>query len=304
MKRRSVFLVSVCLVLGLLGSLLIMSVLSSHDYQTLFPLVASTKPYSFFVAGHTYGVPGVNNPGVHPPFKMLFPQINASHLDFGVFTGDIVIESTPTDWDEVDADLADLTPPVYFAVGNHDVTDRDLFISRYGPTYYSFEYQGDLFIVLDGELDPCNIVGEQMIFLQDILNAKNARNVFVFVHKLIWVTENTPYYVLQDKLNIPSEHNFQSNFWVDVEPLFRDLKAQVYVIAGDVGVPWAMSVSYEHYENIHLIASGMGGAEEENFLIFDVDSDGVRIQAQRLDGQPLNRGTVEAYNLAYYSNTY
>jgi len=215
-----------------------------------------------------------------------------------------VIESTPTDWDEVDADLADLTPPVYFAVGNHDVTDRDLFISRYGPTYYSFEYQGDLFIVLDGELDPCNIVGEQMIFLQDILNAKNARNVFVFVHKLIWVTENTPYYVLQDKLNIPSEHNFQSNFWVDVEPLFRDLKAQVYVIAGDVGVPWAMSVSYEHYENIHLIASGMGGAEEENFLIFDVDSDGVRIQAQRLDGQPLNRGTVEAYNLAYYSNTY
>ena len=25
--------------------------------------------YSFFVAGHVYGAPGVNNVGVHPPFK-------------------------------------------------------------------------------------------------------------------------------------------------------------------------------------------------------------------------------------------
>jgi hypothetical protein len=52
----------------------------------------------------------------------------------------------------------------------------------------------------------------------------------------------------------------------------------------------------------HLVASGMGGAEEENFLIFDVGPTGVQIQVQRLDGQPLKRGTIEAYDLAYYSN--
>ena len=301
MKRRLVFLVGVCLALGLLGLSLVRSVSDSYDYQIFLPLAASTKQYSFFVAGHTYGVPSVNNSGVHPPFKALFPQINSSHLEFGVFTGDIVIGSTPTDWDEIDADLADLTPPVYFVVGNHDMSNRDLFTSRYGPTYYSFKYKRDLFIVLDGELDSCDIVGEQMTFLQSALNASDARNVFVFVHKLIWITEDTPYYALQSKVNSSRGYNFQSNFWTDVEPLLCDLNAQVYVIAGDVGVPWAMSVFYEHRDNIHLIASGMGGSEEENVLIFDVGSDDVQIQVWRLDGQPLNRGSIEAYNLTYYN---
>jgi hypothetical protein len=44
----------------------------------------------------------------------------------------------------------------------------------------------------------------------------------------------------------------------------------------------------------------MGGSEEENFLVFDVHGKDVLITAHRLDGQPLNLGEVEAYNLAYY----
>ena len=278
----------------------------SNDHRVFLPVIASSERpaerYTFFVAGHTYGVPEVNNPGVHPPFKAMFPQINSLHPVFGVFTGDIVIKSTPTDWDEVDADLAELTAPVHFAVGNHDMTNRDLFVSRYGPTYYAFEYQGDLFIVLDGELNQGNIVGEQMGVLRDMIQGNRWQNVFVFVHRLLWVTEGTPYYILRDRINNSSVYTFQNNFWEDVEPLLRGLDAQVYVVAGDVGVTWAMALFYEEYENMHLIASGMGGSEEENFLVFDVDAADVRIQAQRLDGQPLNRGVIEAYNLAYYSS--
>lgn len=214
-----------------------------------------------------------------------------------------MIGSTLTDWNEVDADLAELASPVYFVVGNHDMSNRDLFVSRYGPTWYSFEHRGDLFVILDGELDPCNITGTQISFLQNAIGATGARNVFVFVHKLIWVTEDTPYYVLRSRINGSGGYNFQSNFWTDVEPLLRDLDAQVYVIAGDVGVTWAMPVFYECYENVHLVASGMGGAEEENFLLFDVGPAGVQIQVQRLDGQPLKRWTIEAYDLAYYGNS-
>lgn len=301
MKRWPLLLVGAGLILGLVGLLSAKTVFDSAGNRVFLPSVAVTKHYSFFVAGHTYGVPGVNNPGVHPPFRALFPQINSDHLDFGVFTGDIVIKGTSTDWDEVDADLADLVFPVYFAVGNHDMSNRDLFTSRYGPTYYSFEYGEDLFIVLDGELDPCNITDEQMIFLRNVLSTSRGQNIFVFVHRLIWVTEGTPYYKLRDELNSSDGYNFQSNFWTDVEPLFRNLDAQVYIVAGDVGVTWAMPVFYEHYENIHLIASGMGGAEEENYLIFQVDSYGVQILVQRLDGRCLKRRTIEAYDLPYYS---
>lgn len=304
MKGRTVVLISICLIWVLLSYFSPRSVSGSNEYQVYLPIVVGQKQYTFLVAGHTYGVPGVNNPGFHPPFKAMFPQLNSRDLDFGVLTGDMVIWSTPTDWDEVDADLVELAFPVHFAVGNHDVSNRELFVSRYGPTFYSFEYQGDLFIVLDGELGPCDISGEQMLFLQNTLDGSEAQNVFVFVHKLIWVTEGTPYYVLRSKLNSSIGYDFQANFWTEVEPLLHELDAQVYVLAGDVGVSWAMSVFFEQYANIHLIANGMGGSEEESVLIFDVDSDGVQIEVLRLDGQPLNQGVLQDYNLAYYSTAH
>ncbi len=300
LKHRNILLVGIGLLAGLLVLWLTRNASNPVTVQESLPSTTSAGGYSFFVAGHVYGTPGVNNPGVHPPFKERFSELNARQVDLGFFTGDVVITSTPADWDEIDADLAELAAPVHFVVGNHDMSDRQLFESRYGPTYYSFEHEGDLFVVLDSELDPCNIRGEQMAFLKDALRSADVRNVFVLVHRLIWVTEGTPYYVLRTGLNSAKGYDFQGNFWTEVAPLLRDLEAEVYVIAGDVGVTWAMSLFSEQDGNIHLIASGMGGAEEENYLVFDVRSDGVEIQVQRLDGQPLKRETIRAYSLAAF----
>jgi len=300
MSRQLWFLAAGGLVvvgMSFLGCLVSSSASGSVAY---LPLVAKWSAYSFFVAGHAYGVPDTQELGLHPPFRGWFPEINANDRRLGVLTGDIVIRGTPANWDEVDLDLAELDASVRFAVGNHDMTDRALFVSRYGPTYYSFQHQRDLFIVLDSELDSCNITGDQWTFLQDTLSETDALNVFVFVHKLIWVAEGTPYYVLYDYLNSPVGYDFRSNFWTEVEPLFHALDAEVYVIAGDVGVPWAMSLFYDHYDNMHLIASGMGGATEENYLVFEVGPAQVDIRVQTLDGQPLERERLDAYNLDYY----
>lgn len=302
MARPVPLLIGATLVLGVLAFLAACTATVPADNEAAHASGTSEEvQYSFFVAGHTYGVPSVNNEGVHPPFKQWFPVINSQDLDFGVFTGDIVSRSTPADWDEIDDDLAELTPPIHFAVGNHDMGNRDLFVSRYGPTYYSFEHKGDLFIVLDGEMEHCNITGEQMKFLEETLRSTKARNVFVFTHKLIWVTEGTYYYELEGELNIAKGYDFRNNFWTEVEPLLRELESEVYVVAGDVGVSWAMPLFYDHYENIHLMASGMGGSEEENFLFFHIRPDDVQVEVQRLDGKPLNLGSLEAYNLAHYT---
>ena len=105
--------------------------------------------YSFFIAGHTYGTPGVDNEGVHPPFRNKFDFIKDDEsLNFGVFTGDIVPVGTTQNWDEIDQDIQELALPVYFAAGNHDITDRALYESRYGQSYYSFTNHEDLFLSL------------------------------------------------------------------------------------------------------------------------------------------------------------
>jgi len=231
--------------------------------------------YSFFVAGHTYGTPGVNNPGLHPPFKQKFSYIQSrTEIKFGILTGDIVITSTEQDWDEVDADIDTLGLPVYFAVGNHDMSDRELYENRYGSTYYYFKYENDLFIVLDPNIDHWNISGEQLEFLQNVLNdnAATSDNIYVFFHQVLWWDSNNQFYYIH--CNSYDGRADSINFWTEVEPLFRNLPNEVFMFAGDVGATYqASDVTYDHYDNITLISSGMGEPNGENFVVVNVNAD-------------------------------
>ena len=69
------------------------------------------RPYSFFIAGHTYGYPGydIERNGLHPPFKNRFDLIKENNfIEFGVFLGDIVWEPSIKAWDNVDKDIKEL----------------------------------------------------------------------------------------------------------------------------------------------------------------------------------------------------
>jgi len=228
--------------------------------------------YSFFVAGHPYGTPGVDNIGVHPPFKAKFGYIqNRDEIQFGVFTGDIVISGTVQNWDEIDVDVEELGLPVYFAVGNHDMTNRALYESRYGSTYYFFIHENDLIIILDPNIDHWNISGDQLVFLQNVLeqNSSNVDNIFVFFHQLLWREDNNIYQDL-----IPNSYAGRANtinFWSVVEPLFNALPNEVYMFCGDLGAgTWSSNLAYDHFENISLIGSGMGDINGENFIVVNV----------------------------------
>ncbi len=231
--------------------------------------------YSFFIAGHTYGSPGVDNDGLHPAFKNKFDLIQSDgHIGFGVLTGDIVITGTEQNWNEVDNDIIDLGLPVYFAAGNHDMTDRVLFESRYGQTYYSFVHQSDLFIVLDPNLDEWNISDDQLQFLENALNseAQNVNNIFVFFHQVLWWEPDNIYQNVT--LNSLAGRADTINFWNEIEPLFNGLSKPVHMFAGDVGAfNTGSEFMYHQYENITLIASGMGGNVRDNIIIIDVHED-------------------------------
>ena len=146
------------------------------------------KPYSFFVAGHPYY--GKGDLGIFPPFFNEFSKINnRDEISFGVFVGDIVKTPSVYAWDRVDEDLDSLDVEVHFAVGNHDMKDRNLYEQRYGITYYDFTYQNDLFIILDPNIDNWNISGEQLFYLKDLLHQKNlwVDNIYVFFHQLFTI---------------------------------------------------------------------------------------------------------------------
>lgn len=232
--------------------------------------------YSFFIAGHTYGQAGLNNIGLHPPFKQYFGYIQSrSEIKFGVFTGDIVSPGpVAQDWDEVDTDIDSLGLPIYFAVGNHDMEDRDLFESRYGSTYYSFIYQNDLFIILDPNIDGWSISGTQLDFLENTINNNylTVDNIFVCFHQLLWWDSSNVYSCCTP--NSLAGRTDSINFWTVIEPMFHQLPNKVIMCAGDIGAgSWSADFIYDSYDNINFVGSGMGEGPGDNFIVINVKND-------------------------------
>jgi len=275
-------------------------ILSACSKEEVPEIPKKSKPYSFFIAGHTYGKPGTNNHGLYPPFQEKYNLINSHEVDFGVLTGDIVNEGTVKNWNEVDSVLNYLNCEKYFAVGNHDMTDRTLFENRYGKTYFKFFHEKDLFIVLDPNLDHWNISGNQLAFLETEIDSDGplARNVFVFFHQLLWWNNTNRYRNV--RMNSTEDRADTINFWTDVEPIFYNLNKPVFMFAGDIGAAsWSDDLMYDRYENITFIASGMGEGIGDNFVFVDVDKIGVvNFELIALNGNDIHAlGNLEDYVL-------
>jgi len=292
---RASFHVILCL-------LAFMLVLNSCTKET----PSKSKNHSFFVAGHTYGKPGSIEKGFHPPFKDDFNFIQTyPGITFGIFTGDLVQHSSTESWDIIDNELEELGLPVYFTPGNHDVSDYDLYRQRYGDpannnrTYGFFEYEDNLYIMLDANLDNWNISGDQLIFLNKLLEDKtqSVNHAFIFIHQLVWWDEHTIFKNIV--LNWPPYTPDTTNFWCTIEPILQNYPQPVYLFAGDLGAN-TVAEPYLYYEdkNITYIAGGMGGGIDDNYLFVEIDNFGaVTFKIIALQGERDRFGRIEDYTL-------
>lgn len=243
-------------------------------FLTAINVFSQINSYSFFIAGHVSGNPGVQNVGFHPPFKAKFDYIKArEEIEFGVLLGDCVKFPTTENWENVVADISDLGLPVYIAVGNHDMYDPQPYYDQFGDsTYYSFSHKNDLFIILDPNIDEWNISGDQLVFLQNTLEqeAELHDNIFVMMHQLLWWASDNDYADVH--VNSTEGRADEINFWTEIEPLFNELENKVVMCAGDIGAAsYSSDFMYDHYDNITYIATGMGKGDSDNFVIINVD---------------------------------
>lgn len=228
--------------------------------------------YSFFTAGHSSHYIGLN-----PRFVSHFDYLDSFEgMSFGFLLGDMVAANPQEeDWIEVDEDLSLLSTPHYKVAGNHDMEDRELYENRYGPTYYSFKNEKDLFIVLDPNLDGWNISGDQLEFYKEEIqeNKDSVDHIFIMHHQLLWKEPGGLYDEIQWNSDAGRSENV--NFWSELIPEVQGLDCEVFFYSGDVGgAPWSSDFMYDSFLNIHFIATGMGDPEGENMVITNVMSDG------------------------------
>ncbi|MDA3930909.1 MAG: metallophosphoesterase [Prolixibacteraceae bacterium] len=278
---------------------IIFFILFALQIETIFSQNLESH-YSFAVAGHAYGSHSGSNIGLHQPLINRLTTKRDSLIDFIVFTGDIVNQSTNASWNQVESDLELIGLPSYFVMGNHDqnTIGYSVFTEKHGGTYYSFKRENELFVVLNSTQEQRSISREQIIFLENELvkSDSSIHSIFIFFHEILWNSHEKYKDVLSNSRSRFNNILNYSNYWTDIHSLLIENGKDIYIIAGDVaGNEDAIPAFYDQWDNVHLIASGMGEVEEENYLKVNINSDSVSFELIPL------RDEIVLKELSYYS---
>ena len=156
---------------------------------------SSGETFRFVVMGDRTGghVEGV--------WEQAVEEVNSLAPDFVLCVGDLIEGYTEdpaklaTMWDEFTPITGKLNAPFFFCPGNHDVTNDMMlkdYIARWGKdgrSYYSFDFRGCHFVVLDSTSAQRlpEFAEEQFAWLAtDLAAAKGAKHVFMFFHHPAW----------------------------------------------------------------------------------------------------------------------
>lgn len=281
------------------------AVLTSSFNQHRLRLDRQVDEYSFLVGGHLYGT-GLNQDSVFPSPSLLanIERINDSGASLFMALGDIFRRADSVHIDTFLRSFAlKLHMPLFNAVGNHDVlSGRAMYTSRFGPTYFDFVYQHELFVVLDTGLTPNRISGDQLDFFRAILQRAQQdtliERIFIFSHQPVW-SESNPDKLVRTYSDIP-------NYNRELRPLLLPLARQKQVIwfSDDIGGaddPLSLFFHQDSTANLTFVATGLGDTKNDVLIEVAVShKKGVTLVPFSLSGHAFE--PLEQYGVAHWQN--
>lgn len=264
--------------------------------------------YRFLVIGHGYGSTTVDDHLPDPALLEKIPEINDLGLSMLVSLGDLVQQSIPEDFDQLQCSLLDpLNVPVFNTPGNHDVVNRDAYQARFGQTYYSFRAGPAQMIFLDTEREACAIDSEQQKMLSTVLaralRDRQVEQIFIFMHKTLFFANprlaeiNQPA-GLPNVMDCYASAPFAALLDETILPAAR--QKPVILFGGDVGA-WANLTPY--YEkrsdaDLTMVMIGLGDNPQNAGILVTVEGGAVRMEVYSLTGQPVE--PLEDYTPEYW----
>lgn len=258
--------------------------------------LASTQPgYSFLLVGHAFGS---HNSSPLPASSLLasIEMINTASPHFMILLGDIMQRAGEHEAAVLQGRLlSKLTFPVFNTPGNHDVSDRPFYQRVFGPTYTSFQYQSELFILLDSEIEDGNLGDTQLEFLLDQIEqasyTDSVQNIVICMHRLLWAIKNPPYDSIIPYVNGPTYHPAEADTFTRVVlPRLKRLSGKgVYLVSGDVGLKHSLPLFFQHDQQtgVTYIAVGVGDTPDDAVLRVRVDQGRLAFDRLSLTGTDL-----------------
>ncbi len=182
-------------------------------------------------------------------------RANACKPDFAVIVGDLIHGYTDNadlinrEWDAYGEVCKRFNMAYISVVGNHDIWDKqsqEIWLKRYGPLYFSWDYKRCHFIALCTEIvgEMNKITGEQLEWLKaDLKKATSARRIFVFMHKPLWAYD-------------PKGKESQNQWNREVHPILAQYGVDT-VFAGH----WHQYTLYPKRDGVRYVITGGAGAE-------------------------------------------
>jgi len=269
----------------------------------------SEKPLKFLVTGHIYGNP-YEEDLFHPATTLMtnIQIINQFELDMVVLLGDIVKESTEENFSNFSQNfLSYFTIPVFNAVGNHDIENRDLYIEKFGKTNFSFLFKEHLFIFLDTNIETYSLTDNQLDFIEDTISKSlgnnNVKSIHVFAHHVFFFenpnNSSSPYY--RTNVSYSMDRNVEKFIYKFLIPLSRE--TPIFLYTGDVGA-WCGNLSpyYRKYDGskVTAIATGIGNCEEDSILIIEEINNEITLAVFSLLGKEMM--TIDYYDDNYWKS--
>ena len=124
-------------------------------------------------------------------------KLNRMHPEFVMSVGDLIegytkdVDILDAQWAEFDSILNRLNMRFFALPGNHDISNevmRQMWLDRYGRSYYHFRYKDVLFLAFDSNDGEGVMFSEEQInyFKQALSDNKDVRWTLVFMHHPIW----------------------------------------------------------------------------------------------------------------------
>ena len=225
-----------------INGIILTSMKSKYLFVSLilvFVLTTFSYAFTFAVIGDRAGRP------MSGVFEKNLQEVLKTKPDFIIQLGDILNDSSNSEYEFVKNLLKDVKIPIYFVPGNHDLMGDpkgekyQKFTGR--PLYYYFDYENARFIILNNASG--GIGKEQKKWLIEVLESTDRKYKFVFMHQPLI---SPGFFFLFHKIN-PIESN-------ELMKIFEEYKVN-YVFSGHIHMYYKKVINGTTY-----IISGIGGS--------------------------------------------
>lgn len=261
----------------------------------------SLKNYSFIVSGHFHGAS--SNVSTYPASTILanIDTFNALKPAFLMCLGDMFIDLDERYAEHYQRSLFNkLHSPLLNAVGNHDISNGNIYEKFYGKEYFSYRINSELFIVLNTEEKDGSIKGEQLKFFKTSLaSSPEIRNVFIFSHRPVWAEQIEKYKGLFEG-NTRSSFG-QNNFSTDILPELKKMAVEknIFWFSGSMaGGPASFFYDKDENSKITFMQTAIRDLPRDAVLQVSLNNGNVSLKGISLTGEQLK--TIEDYDVEFW----